>query len=717
MATDEEYLDSLLKTVMENAPDPVPDAKPLEESDIPSNAEADFEMPEIPSFDEESLIDAELPAFDDLPILEDEPLIAEELPVFEDEPLVTDELPVLEDEPLVAEELPVFEDEPLVADELPVLEDEPLVAEELPILEDEPLVDDELPVFDEKVDLSLDGMPSIDELSPDVSANDDEAMLSDLDLDAMFAEMDENIDLPELGQDSDSEASMEAASMEEMDISDLLAGMNDDEDLSGIKDLLDKDENNELIDDDMLSLLDGVSGYSSEGEDDNDVMALFNEAEAEPHISSEPKKKAKEKRGRRKKGEDLSDEEFALSPEDIDAQLGVNKKKGIFSRLFAALTEADDESEEIDVKIQSISAENLDILDELSKEDVKDKKKTKKDKKAPKEKKEKPPKEKKEKKPKKEKLPKEPQEPEKPAKRISKKKILLVFMFSITLMAAIIAFCMLVPDYLEREEAKLAYQSEDHRNLFGLLYAKNRSIADELLFQQSQVILRMNRPKESYEIFKSMDKPVEALNALLMGVNRYDEIQADDSYGVEYQINMAYQELLGILSAVYGLSEADARNLLTMDGESYTKRLYELALNVDFSSMPSAVSEGFKTEPEMPEHVEDIEADHQMIEETFESILEDYTIKMQNETPRLVDEFNSEAVAFIENINVLAEMNYDKIAELADISSEGINKMEELMIVNQTSHEEYDEWAAKLMDAYVVEAAKISDAYMALATQ
>ena len=591
MATDEEYLDSLLKNVMDSEPKPeepkiaadeimmdLDEILPEADFVLPETGadeimpdlnkilpEADSALPEVPA-EELPIIESELPPLEELleePLIE-EPLIEE--PLIE-EPLL--EEPLIE-EPLIEE--PIIE-EPLI--EEPLIE-EPLIEE--PLIEEslieEPLIDyDELanlgetPSLDEEVDLLSAGMPD----SPaSAIASEDEPMLSEFDLDAMLAGLDENVELKE---DDDL-----SAKMEDMDIGDLLAGMGDDEDLSGIKDLLDKDDNNELVaGDDMLALLNGTSGYDDSGGEAEDMMALLGDYD----LSEEPKKKAKKKKKRGKKSAS-SDEEFALSPEDIDAQLGT-KKKGIISRLFAALTESDDEADEIEATIKTISAENLDILEELDVEDGKAKKTTKKDKKAKKEKKEKKPKEPKPKKPKKEKPPKEPKAKEAPEKRVSKKNILLVFVFSTSLLAIITAFCFLIPDYLEREEIKTAYDNDDYKSIFDLLYAKNRGISDEAVFQQSQVIMRMSRPLESYQIFLSLDKPVEALNALLMGISRYDEIREENYFGAELKVNAFYQDILDILAAEYGISEAEARSILALDPESYTKRLYEIALLIDFS--------------------------------------------------------------------------------------------------------------------------------------
>jgi len=529
---------------------------------------------EMPGLDEEMLgFEEELPGFDEelpefeeeLPVIEEEmPELDEEMTGFEEElPSFEEELPIFDDDmPEFEEELPTFEEETPVSDELATDEELPFFEDELPIFEDEPFKQDE-------VDLSLGGIPDDDETQTE-AASGEEPLLSDMDLDSMFAGIDENIGIP------DDSADISASQMDDMDIGDLLSGMGDDEDLSDIKDMLDKDDNNELVDDDMLSLLDGASGYASDSDDMGDVMSLLDEPA--PEKSAKPKKKlwGKKKSG----GDDTGDEEFALSPEDLDAQLSSNKKKGFFGRIFATLTESDDESEEIEVNIQAITGEGLSELEGIKEKESK--KKAKKEKK-PKEKKEKPPKEKK---PKKEKPVKEPEEPEKPVKKISKKNVMLVFIFSTSLLAAIIAFCLLIPDYMEFEQAKQAYQNEDHRGVFSLLYAKNRGFNDDYIFKQAQIVLRMNRPLDSYSVYLSLDKPVEALNALLNGINRYDELMEENLYGAEINVNQAYQEILRILSSKYGLSENDARIILEMESVQYTRRLHELTLGIDFSDLP-----------------------------------------------------------------------------------------------------------------------------------
>ena len=102
---------------------------------------------------------------------------------------------------------------------------------------------------------------------------------------------------------------------------------------------------------------------------------------------------------------------------------------------------------------------------------------------------------------------------------------------------------------------------------------------------------------------------------------------------------------------------------------------------------------------------------------TYESILDEYSKKIKDATPKLISEYKSESKTHLGDITALAELNNAKISKLAEISNEGVSKMSELMISINSDYDTYTLWANKLMDVYMDEAAKITDAYMESALQ
>jgi len=72
-------------------------------------------------------------------------------------------------------------------------------------------------------------------------------------------------------------------------------------------------------------------------------------------------------------------------------------------------------------------------------------------------------------------------------------------------------------------------------------------------------------------------------------------------------------------------------------------------------------------------------------EVTCQSILDEYSQKIKDATPGLVEEYNTESAGKAGDINALAEISTAKIEKLAEISAEGTEKMAELMLTNKYS--------------------------------
>lgn len=101
---------------------------------------------------------------------------------------------------------------------------------------------------------------------------------------------------------------------------------------------------------------------------------------------------------------------------------------------------------------------------------------------------------------------------------------------------------------------------------------------------------------------------------------------------------------------------------------------------------------------------------------TYQSILDEYTKKITDATPGIVEEFNTEAQDKKGDINALAELSNAKTEKLAEICNEGIEKMAELKTKNGDDNDIYTDWAKKIQDIYSEQAKQISEAYINIAT-
>lgn len=96
---------------------------------------------------------------------------------------------------------------------------------------------------------------------------------------------------------------------------------------------------------------------------------------------------------------------------------------------------------------------------------------------------------------------------------------------------------------------------------------------------------------------------------------------------------------------------------------------------------------------------------------SYQSILDDYSSKLKDKTPDLIDEYNNESAGHLSDLNFLAELVNKKVQKLAKISNEGVQKMAETMYGTSDSYSNYEDWSMKLYDVYQAESQKIYEVY------
>lgn len=546
MSTDEEYLDSLLKSMEEN---PV-----ANRTDFPSIFQ------------------------------EEEPL--KEKTVFKDiEPEKTESFTERSEEEPKPEEF-ISDDK-----EIELVEPEP---KETPVLSEEEAWKESL---DELLAGAEDGLAE-KESEKDEALDEDE--LSSL-FDALENDQD-NI------TDKQSEIN-ELEGLEGLDVTDIIDHMDGtDEDLNEINDLLKKTDLNEAID---TSTSEEIFSHGDVSSDD-DMLELLNSMNEEPTASGEEEITSKKKKkafslpfGKKKESKqktDASEENSANSEED-----GKEKKKGFWHRLMEELTREEEEPEN-----QESVDENEEILKELEAEDqIKEKKKNKKEKKK-KDKKGKKSKnasadeenedasgeeegKKKKKKPKREKKEKAKGPKEKSPKILSKKMLFSMIAFCATIIAAIVLLSIFLPDYADKKNARTAFYTGDYSKVYELLYDKNLNQSDQLIFERANVVLKLQRRLDSYELNKKIGQEAEALDALLQGTLKYEEILSDATYGAEEELQALYRKILDHLEQDYGIGEEEARTINSYDSETYSRKIYSVVNGEDFSDLEQEAGEEGKT--------------------------------------------------------------------------------------------------------------------------
>ena len=451
---------------------------------------------------------------------------------------------------------------------------------------------------------------------------------------------------------------LEETGEEDEDLSALLAGMNHDEDLSEINDLLEKSDQGVPADDDMLAMLgEGDNNAFDFFADDNTAKEAANIREISPEELEErdnpkgkkekKKRKKKEKKPRKQKGAEEETTAENSETDELESLLGNTpeeeqdkpKKQGFGAKLMALLFEGDedenpagaeeDEFSDSGLQMGSLTDENKEILQELSDEDKKNsKKKGKKDKKKKKGKKGKgdgeeaiegeegEEAEQVEKKPKKKKKKKKEETEEDllalPEKKLSKKKVMTVFLFCGTMAACIILITSFLPNYMQKHDARIAYDHGYYGDVYDLLYGKKLNEEDEILFRKSNLILQMDRKINSYENYNKMGMRLEALDALISGVARYQELlPRAEQYNVTGEVRSRYEQIIDNLSADFGVSESDALDIIASEDDvEYSQRLQDIINGVAYGAeedMPEVKQDVLLEEEEIISRLEDVE--------------------------------------------------------------------------------------------------------------
>ncbi len=486
----------------------------------------------------------------------------------------------------------------------------------------------EEPALSEEIDL---GDLALEEHMMDEMeiSEDGEGLMSEEDIDRLLN-----------GEDSGSSAGDFALEESEEDtagdddLSALLAGMDHDEDLSEINNLLEESDQGVSADDDMLAMLEGTDDETGNSFDffENDEAAR--EAESIRELSPEeiaaregsgegkPKKEKKKRKklfGRKKKegdgDRDREEESVESAGTELEDLLGTNgeeaemtveeKKPGLVAKILNFLLESDDEEDPLAAEVLADNAgetgtvtdENKELLAELNEEDKKGKKKKKKDKKKGKKGKEGEGEEgaegaegaegeedkkakKKKKKEKKEKKTEEVDLLAPPEKKLSKKKVMTVFVFCGTIAACIVLISSFLPTYMQKRQAHVAYDHKDYGEVFTLLYDKKRSEQDEILFQRSNLVLQMERKLDSYDNYIKLNMRLEALNALISGVARYQNLRSDaEKYNVVGEVSDSYEQILEKLSTDFGVSEEQALVIIASEDDVTYSQLLEAIIN------------------------------------------------------------------------------------------------------------------------------------------
>jgi chemotaxis protein histidine kinase CheA len=127
-------------------------------------------------------------------------------------------------------------------------------------------------------------------------------------------------------------------------------------------------------------------------------------------------------------------------------------------------------------------------------------------------------------------------------------------------------------------DARRSVEKQDYTDAYNQIVGTvPKSENDKKLYEQIKTVMMVERSLDSYENYEKMGFYPDALNALLKGIQRYDSnISKAKELKVSDQLKERENQIFTILEDEFGLSEAEARDILALDRDTYTKKVVEI---------------------------------------------------------------------------------------------------------------------------------------------
>lgn len=169
-------------------------------------------------------------------------------------------------------------------------------------------------------------------------------------------------------------------------------------------------------------------------------------------------------------------------------------------------------------------------------------------------------------------------EEEKNSKKVSTPVVIIVFVFFALLAGGVVlgtknfSYSQVIKkatDYFERQRYRLAY------NEVSGVEVKEK---DQDLKDRIYTVMYVERLYESYENNMTLNRPDKALDALLRGLEKYDEHYEEAvELDIVKDIDSCRDKIINALWNTYGITEDGAYAILAMEGQEYSQMLLTLS--------------------------------------------------------------------------------------------------------------------------------------------
>ena len=162
--------------------------------------------------------------------------------------------------------------------------------------------------------------------------------------------------------------------------------------------------------------------------------------------------------------------------------------------------------------------------------------------------------------------------------KLNKAGVTIVVLLGMVLLLGTVILTNSFSGSLDKKKAKNYFDMSKYSQAYEYAVGTNMKKKDPEQYQKIVTVMKVQHSIDAYQNYENVKKYPEALDALLMGLKKYDA-NKKTAYDLEIEdkLESVYQEILDILSEEFYLSKSQAYDIFSLSGGDYTKKVNEIA--------------------------------------------------------------------------------------------------------------------------------------------
>ena len=164
--------------------------------------------------------------------------------------------------------------------------------------------------------------------------------------------------------------------------------------------------------------------------------------------------------------------------------------------------------------------------------------------------------------------------------KLNKVGVSIVAVFGVIILAGIIIGTNSFGSGLDKKKATNYFEMHRYSQAYESAVGTNMKEKNPEQYKKIVTVMKVQHALDSYQNYENVKKYPEALDALLMGLKKYDA-NKKTAYDLEIENDLAsvYDKILDILSDEFGLSKSQAYDILSLGSSEYTSKVNAIQLS------------------------------------------------------------------------------------------------------------------------------------------